>query len=818
MNTKIRQIISAILALNLIFSINLFAVAENEDSWKNKIDEEIYEKITDKDTKVPVYIWLTDVEHEEVIAETEETLGYGEEDLAVIDEDFSDELAISVSNLSETDDESVSDELAKYLKKTEKKRKAEKEKTDKYIEKKREKYRDKYNEKSKDFLEKAKIEGEYILFRSQYSPMIIAELTEKQIKKVAKSDEVCEITYYHKRAEKPATVELSELIENTNIDVFHDIGLTGNGVSVGIEDYGDYNVTEAEMDASRVVLIESLYDEDYPSDVTADDLNHVNLVLRLGFGQNGIAPQTTSYIISDSYFSYSDLENLLNSGVSIITRSVINEDVSGYTDSEKWFDHIATYHNVTIVQGAGNEAGAISAPGLAYNIITVGGYDNSSLNDNVSMYAKSNYVNTGYCEKPDVVAPAFIFNASGTSFSTPFVSAVIALMLELRPSLAAYPHIVKAITLASCHRKALTTNVVENITDGITDKQGAGLFDPYTAISIAGRGNYGARFISAGTTSTDVKFNVPYLYGATGMNVSIAWLRNTTISGSHDAESDATGGDLTNLNLSVLNGSSTVGTSSLCNSSTEMVYVSSPVAGSTYTVRINRTDSSSETVKVAYAWSFDEEQFQYTGDFEGVYFIKNKQSGNYLNYTSSTGFTQNTFTGANAQKWVVWQSSNGYYLLKPFAGNTGCLDMDSVVSGQYFSIGLDSLDTADASILLKDNGAVEINKGGSQYLLSVLNNSSSVNAQVVWKRINNNSEKESGMEWYLEPICYQVGDIDMDGQIAADDSRTALNYSAGSTSYGNMTNIKEYLTDANSDGLITAADSRLILRFASGLE
>ena len=38
------------------------------------------------------------------------------------------------------------------------------------------------------------------------------------------------------------------------------------------------------------------------------------------------------------------------------------------------------------------------------------------------------------------------------------------------------------------------------------------------------------------------------------------------------------------------------------------------------------------------------------------------------------------------------------------------------------------------------------------------------------------------------------------------------------TTYGNMTNIKEYLTDANSDGLITAADSRLILRFASGLE
>ena len=101
----------------ILSGMNLVSFAESENSWKNKIDEEIYEKITDKDTKVPVYIWLTDVEHEEVIAETEETLGYGEEDLAVIDEDFSDELAISVSNLSETDDESVSDELAKYLKK-----------------------------------------------------------------------------------------------------------------------------------------------------------------------------------------------------------------------------------------------------------------------------------------------------------------------------------------------------------------------------------------------------------------------------------------------------------------------------------------------------------------------------------------------------------------------------------------------------------------------------------------------------------------------------------------------------------------------------
>ena len=816
MKLTLKKTIAVFMSVVILSGMNLVSFAESENSWKNKIDDEIYENLTDSDSRVPVYIWLTDVDHEEVISDTEATLGYGEEDLAVIDEDFSDELAVSVSNFSETEDESVSDELAKYLKRTENERKAEKEKTDKYIEKKREKYRDKYNKKSKDFLDKAKISDEDIIFRSQYAPMIIAELTEKQIKKVAKADEVCEINYYRELKNKTQSIELSSVIENTGIDVLHDIGLTGAGVAVGINDSGIFDNYTSEIESTRTVIIPHIFDEEY----SGDDPDHVNLVCKISFGQNGIAPGAICYISDGGYFAYEELETMMNCGVSIVNRSIVLSDEDfGYEDAERWFDHIAVNHNITIVQCAGNGAEKIYSPGLAYNIITVGGYDNRYSYNDVAMYSGSNYQNTGYCEKPDVVAPAYFFDTYGTSLSTPYISGVIALMLELRPSLAAYPHIIKAITIASCHKKASTGNMTESITAGITDKQGAGIFEPYTAISIAGRGNYGVRAISSGTTTTDVRFNVPFLYGATGMNVSIAWLKNNDVpENNHGNPAIATAGDLTDLNLSVFAGNSEAGTSSLTNSSTEMVYVSSPVAGTTYTARINRVDSSTETVEVAYAWSFDEEQFQYTGDFEGVYFIKNKQSDNYLNYVSGTGFTQNSFESLNTQKWVVWKRSNGYYTIKPFSGNTGCLDIDAVVSGQYFSIGWDSTDTADASILLKDNGAVEINKGGSQYLLSVLNNSSSANAQVVWKRINNDSEKESGMEWYLEPICYQVGDIDMDGQIAAADSRTALNYSAGSTTYGNMTNIKEYLTDANSDGLITAADSRLILRFAAGLE
>ena len=850
MKLTLKKIIAVFMSAVILSGMNLVSFAESENSWKNKIDEEIYEKITDTDTKVPVYIWLTDVDHEDVIADTEETLGYGEEDLAVIDENFSDELAFSVSSLSETDDESVSDELAKYLKKTEKKRKAEKEKTDKYIEKKREKYRDKYNEKSKDFLEKAKISDEDIIFRSQYTPMIIAELTEKQIKKVAKSDEVSSIILYEVLFFSEPSIEIGAYIESTKIsDIKNNLNLYGENIKIGIVEGG--NVTSNDyLPTERIFEVGITYSN--------PNSNHVQNTAKILAGNNGVASKSliytsaTFYTKDNSQSYYEAIEELLNAGVVLINSSfgyLFHYDeysvgtfaehklIKSYTVYDKWVDHVVSVHNVSFIVSAGNDAEngyytynnqqvdiiqhRILAPGNACNVITVGACDTKSNNissDDV-LYTSSSYDEFDSVEKPDIVGPAE-FEGGGTSSSAPFVSGIIALMIDLRPSLAAYPHIIKAILLASCHHKASSTTSTETMAQGITDKQGAGVVDVYCALSITGRSDYGVRSISAGTTNADVKFNVPFLYGATGINVSIAWLRNNTISGSHNDATNANAGDLTDLNLSVMESGSEEGSSALTNSSTEMVYVSSPVAGTTYTARINRTDSSTEAVKVAYAWSFDNEQFQYTGDFEGVYFIKNKQSGNYLNYASSTGYTQKTFLGTNAQKWIIWKNSNGYYTIKPFSGDTGCLDINSLVSGKYYSMDFDSSDVADVAVQMNNDGSVNINNvtGGSQYLLSVLNNSTSANAQIVWKKVDSDSDMESSQNWYLEPICYQVGDIDMNGQITAADSRTVLNYSSGTESYGNMTNIKEYLSDANSDGIITAADSRLILRFVSGLE
>ncbi len=846
MNSYIKKIFSVLISFILAFSVNLIAIAENQNLWKNKIDEKIYEEAEDKDSVIPVYIWLTDVDHEEVISETEKTLGYGEDDLAVVDEYISEELAVAISNLSEKEDPTVKDELQQYMKKTEKKRKAEKEKTDKYISEKRSNYRDEYNKKSKDFLEKAKISDEEIIFRSQYAPMIIAEITLKQIEKVAKYESIMSISFYEdKDVENP--MGIGDYNTNTKLtDLKNNLNLHGTNVRLGVVEGENITITE-ELPASRFNLVGNIYFN--------PETDHVQNTAKILAGNNGVADNAIVYssanMSTQNY--YEAIEHLLNNNVVLINSSYgfiyhytekstdifeIYKINNSYVQMEKWVEHIALMHNVSFVVSAGNDGlnesygnppvdikhHRILSPGNAYNVITVGACNtnaNTNKNDD-EMYDYSSFDEFDGCEKPDIVAPADI-EGGGTSSSAPFVSGIIALMIELRPSLAAYPQAVKAILLASCHHKAApaTGDTAETMVQGITDKQGAGVVDAYRAISITGRGNYGVRSMSGGVVSTDVKFNVPNLYGAEGINVSIAWLKNNSISGSDHNTGNVSNGYAHNLNLEVFNGSTSLGTSTKNNSSTEMVYINSPT-NATYTIRINKVNSDVDTVKVGYAWSFSKEQFYFADDCEGIFLIKNKNSGKYLNYSNSDGVTQKNFMLTLFQRWVVYKKANGQYTINSFVGKTGCLDVNNLVNNKYYSISLDSTNVADVAIFQNSDGSVTISKttGGYTYQLCVLDNSTSDNVQAVWKRIDSASDLEFNQQWYLEPICYQIGDVNRDGSITADDARTVLQYSSGTEDIELSTsrNVLIYLADADSDGQITAADARLILRISARLE
>ena len=437
------------------------------------------------------------------------------------------------------------------------------------------------------------------------------------------------------------------------------------------------------------------------------------------------------------------------------------------------------------------------------------------------MYYYSSYNDFGGCAKPDLVAPANMLGG-GTSSSAPFVSGIIGLMLELRPSLAAYPQVIKAILLASCHHKALpaegTGDATETMEQGLTDKQGAGVVDPYRAISITGSGSYGIRTLTGTTASTSINIAQP-AYNASGLNVSIAWLRaNTMTSSDHNSAINVTPATAHNIDLSLLSGSAILKSSANTNSSTEMVYYSSPTSTSAYTVKIDKVDSVSGTVKVGYAWSLDNERFQYKDEHEGIFYLKNVNSGHYLTLNSSdNSISQSGCIGSIKQMWILQKTASGDYRINSAYKNTGCLNIGTLISGKYYSNILDTSNPYEIKVNANNVGSISIYKyvSGTYYYLTLQDNATSTGASVVWQKYTSAADFSSAMKWYPEPNCYRKGDVNMDGNITAADANNAMDYSSGTLT---LTNAKIYLADINNDQAVTAADARTILRIAAGLE
>ncbi|MBN1136291.1 MAG: S8 family serine peptidase [Anaerolineae bacterium] len=135
--------------------------------------------------------------------------------------------------------------------------------------------------------------------------------------------------------------------------------------------------------------------------------------------------------------------------------------------TDRAFDYWARAGIAFISKSAGNRGqgdGQITSPGKAWNVVTVGGSDDADTpawsDDN--MYGSSSYVNPVgvHREKPEVVAPAVnldivgpggaLFPAwSGTSFSTPQVAGLAALLIDRNPELRVWPEALRAIIMAS---------------------------------------------------------------------------------------------------------------------------------------------------------------------------------------------------------------------------------------------------------------------------------------------------------------------------------------------------------------------------------
>lgn len=825
--------ISILVLFSLV--IHVFPVAANKTNTCI-ISKELQETMaeTEPDSTIPVYIWYNDIDHQQVERAVESALGFSKDE--IIEKAAEMITDAERKNIEERKADSLStiDEVNEFLKLTKTIREAETQLTNQFIAAKRNMEKTAYKEAASEFCKNVGLSNQEIRFQSRYAPMLIADLTVSRINDIY-NHKIQMIMDICKKMEPVDCNSLTdwETIKNiTRIDkIYSDVQLSGEGINVGIVETSNVYLSSTlpEYPSSRFHIVGIPY---YQS---TNDGNHANNTAKILCSNYGIAYEATCYSVSvekgayanyDYHYSFfGAIELLLDYNVTVINCSfgyLTNEESYGYYD--KWVDHLSHTHHVSFVASAGNNDGNhatpysyLLSPAKAYNVITVGGYKTlltETTNDDI-MYADSCYNSNGGCAKPDVLAPNDMFGG-GTSSSAPYISGIIALMIEARPSLAIYPELIKAILIASCHRKVLpaNNNLPETMYQGLTEVQGAGVADPFTAICIICNGNYGMCNMSSNTATSSTRIIQP-AYDSNGLNFTIAWPRINTIIGDH-VTGTVTLGDVEDLNLKIKNGNSVAKYALSNNQSTQMVYITPSSTNVNYTIEVDWVSNGSESVRYSYAWSLNKERYQHTQQYEGLYFLRNQNSNKYLNLNPSTlTISQESFTGGANQMWLVKLGPT----LKFFFGNANTtadyyLTASSSAVGSVYPATVTSSEQYSNYIFLRNEGNYNIRHpiSGINYSLGISNGASQSGAQAVWASY---SATSSSQRWVFCKCAYQRADVDLDGNITSADARLILRYS---TNLETPTIVQRFLADCNGNGSITSEDARIALRISVGLE
>ncbi|MBE6824219.1 MAG: hypothetical protein E7513_02615 [Ruminococcaceae bacterium] len=774
--------------------------------------------------KIPVYIWYKDISQEVIDTQVKNSIGLTvdtlSEDLPMPD--------ATLLNEIKADNINAENNMQAYLAKTEKERAKEKENTDRFVQTRRGLSRKAYAEKSKQIKDIASINNSDVIFNSQYAPFIICELTEPQIKALEKDSRIESIGYYEEPIAAECTVEsVKGTTGQSKLESL--LGLTGDGVNVGMVD-GGYPLADDELDLSEITMIGS------PS----YDGHATNTAKILKGEDSGFAKDINLYSTNGDF---SNIELMLTAGVKIINVSFgwiyFESDTSSnyaYSYFDKWFDHIVAYHNVTVVASAGNNAQGsyynndpnkfykrILSPAMAYNVITVGAYDDKGNTNNADdqLCDYSSYKNTNGTtttrgiEKPDVVMPANLLGG-GTSSSAPVLTAIISQLLELKPSLAAFPQAIKAIVLASCHRKvdsSTDNEAQETMGAGITERQGAGAPDAWTMACIVSQGTYGVDTMEGSETTAYHRFVLPE-YGADKFNVSLAYLRNNICNGS----ASSTVGEKMDLDLYVYGQSNTLlGGSILYYSSTEMSYQPLSSGNDVYKLMITKDDDIyTETLRYGYAYSTNA-TYATPVTNEGIYYIKNRENGGYLSYDTTTGDVKvQSGSSGVSQQWIVRKVGSYYGVYPNYNSVSGYLspiiNSNSDIYYPRFSgvVPVMLFQSYETNPALDEGSFTLLTQGENySYALSYFNNSA------VFRKCVNTSTYLDNMQWTLEKVHYRRGDFDADGMLSSTDATAIQLYLS---QLGSINNQSEFLSDADYDGTVSVFDVTKVQRILAELD
>ena len=487
-----------------------------------------------------------------------------------------------------------------------------------YIEAKRAAAKDLYTEHNQKLIDKL-LDGTEVVYVSRYSPSVIVKLSESSAMAIANHPEIQTISYFSNEISSEdetlstvaqSSISINDMNNLTRVNAVHtssNYGYTGRGVKIGISE-----MSVPTQSSFPNIKISKIIRKN-PS-TTQYEVNHLNAVLDI---ISSIAPDADYYIAATpSIIDFmAGIEELIDCGVNVISVSRgIGAYNSQYEAIEKWVDHIAYQHDVHYVQAVGNygpstdtslSAGP-SSGSMAYNIITVG---NLNLNGTPTYYyddlihdASSWYTGNKLAYKPDICAPGTDINSRffndviwGSSFSTPQVAGVVALMCEQRPALKTQQSTVKAILTAGVnfdypHRYTPSNSNYR--------KYGAGLLDCVGACYVVGGYRYTNSSIASGSTSKTHTFTV----SSSDSRIRVSLVFNVKSLGSGNNHGDITISSVPDLNIQVKDpNGKVVGSSTTAKNNVEIVdFV--PTTTGKYSIVVTRVDKLSETVYYGLAW------------------------------------------------------------------------------------------------------------------------------------------------------------------------------------------------------------------------
>lgn len=537
-----------------------------DNSWK--VSESLRDLIvsSNDDTAIPTIIWLNDISQEKIQTQASEIAFTKAKSIcnnyklsnhfSLVDEfesslqDNSSEYEVYVNQLINTERQLAKSEYEEYI---------------------------------ADFVTEY-IPDDQIIFQSSYAPMVIASLLPIEIDELANAPIVSDLSEY---------VEMENVEDEETMNNDRAFGLidsikgnssyfgTGAGIKIGQIESDIPDVSNSDLKNSNIHILSN--------DASKD--SHATNMARFMVGINGMAPDATLYCVDMSDF-FGNIEMLIDNGVNVINMSTgytSSASLGKYAPRAKWIDHLAANHHVAFVKSAGNrgnEDKLITAPGMAYNAITVGNVDEYP-EIHLDIHSSTDE-DDGIADKPD-----FTMIGGGSSQASAITTGIVALMMEKKPALKNSTRIIKALLAAGSIKEDESTHTAIGNTGSImTDECGAGFINPYRACSSA----YFTKTIS----TTSVTYNTTTARTAgQRYRVSIAWHANS----SSDCNGTVNSVSMNQYELKVYQGSTLVTTlsNSIGHNNNLLAAEFLAVSNKPFSFVINRT-SGTETDGVCVAY------------------------------------------------------------------------------------------------------------------------------------------------------------------------------------------------------------------------